>query len=120
MESSAAEDHARAIVNQIDLRLAEALAHTAQVTPASFPTFTRYLDRDWIEQALSATGIATLRRRRLPADRVVWLVLGMSLLRDRPVARALGTRTRPCPRALSPAPSATSARASGHKPCSRR
>jgi hypothetical protein len=86
MEPSAAEDHAGAIVSQIDICLAEALAHDAQVTPASFPTFTRHLDRERIEQVLSATGTATLRRRRLPADRVVWLVLGMALLRDRPVA----------------------------------
>jgi len=89
VESATTEDHAGAIVNQIDLRLSEALAHTAQVTPASFPTFTRYLDADWIEQALSATGTATLRRRRLPADRVVWLVLGMALLRDRPIVEVV-------------------------------
>ena len=89
MEAATPEDHAGAIVNQIDLRLSEALAHTAQVTPASFPTFTRYLDPDWIEQALLATGTATLRRRRLPADRVVWLVLGMALLRDRPIVEVV-------------------------------
>jgi hypothetical protein len=89
VESSTAEDHALAIVSQIDLCLAEALAHTSQVTPESFPTFARYLDRDWIEQALSATGTATLRRRRLPAERVVWLVVGMALLRDRPIANVV-------------------------------
>jgi hypothetical protein len=69
VESSTAKDHAGSIVNPLDLRFSEALAATAQVTPASFPTFTRYLDPDWIEQALSATGTATLRRRR-PSRRV--------------------------------------------------
>ncbi|KYF79231.1 hypothetical protein BE11_38105 [Sorangium cellulosum] len=40
---------------------------------------------EWIEQALAATGTATLRRRRLPAEQVIWLVLGMALMRDRPI-----------------------------------
>src|SRR2546427_11550024 len=41
------------------------------------------IDPDWIEQALELTGTATLRRRRLPAEQVSWLVLGMALYRDR-------------------------------------
>jgi hypothetical protein len=43
------------------------------------------IDPVWIEQALEATGTATLRRRRLPAEQVIWLVLGMALYRDRPI-----------------------------------
>ncbi len=43
------------------------------------------IDPDWIEQALELTGTATLRRRRLPAEQVIWLVLGMALYRDRPI-----------------------------------
>jgi hypothetical protein len=35
----------------------------------------RRLDPCWIDEALEATGTATLRRRRLPAERVVWLAL---------------------------------------------
>lgn len=38
-----------------------------------------------IEQALAATGTATVRRRRLPVEEVVWVVLGMALFRDRPI-----------------------------------
>ncbi len=41
---------------------------------------------EWIEQALEATGTATIRRRRLPAEQVIWLVLGMALYRDRTIA----------------------------------
>jgi hypothetical protein len=37
----------------------------------------------WIEEVLTATGTATLRR--LPAEQVVWLVLGMAMMRDRPI-----------------------------------
>nr|WP_267898818.1 transposase domain-containing protein [Sorangium cellulosum] len=43
------------------------------------------LPAEWVEQALAATGTATLRRRRLPAEQVMWLVLGMALMRDRPI-----------------------------------
>jgi hypothetical protein len=48
----------------------------------------RFRDRipsEWIEQALAATGTATLRRRRLPAEQVIWLVIGVALFRDRPI-----------------------------------
>lgn len=43
------------------------------------------IDPDWIDAALAATGTATLRKRRLPAEQVIWLVLGMALYRDRPI-----------------------------------
>jgi len=45
--------------------------------------FRERLDADWVEQALAATGTATIRRRRLPAETVIWLVLGMALMRGR-------------------------------------
>lgn len=47
--------------------------------------FQKSIDPAWIEAALRATGTATLRKRRLPAEQVIWLVLGMALLRDRPI-----------------------------------
>jgi hypothetical protein len=67
--------------------LAEDLAATsAYGTSESFEKFSRHLDRGWIEEALLSTGTATVRRRRLPAEQVVWLVIGMALLRDLPIA----------------------------------
>lgn len=68
----------------VDLEAALAFTST-QLDADGFQQFTRHLDRTWIEEALLATGTATLRRRRLPAEQVVWLVLGMALLRDRPI-----------------------------------
>jgi hypothetical protein len=53
--------------------------------PEHFETFRRHIDAAWIEQALEATGTATVRRRRLPVEEVVWVVLGMALFRDRPI-----------------------------------
>lgn len=49
-------------------------------------TFTQNIPVEWVESALTLTESATIRRRRLPADQVLWLVLGMSLFRDEPIA----------------------------------
>ncbi len=40
---------------------------------------------EWVEEALTATGTATVRRRRLPAELAVWLVIGTALFRNRAV-----------------------------------
>ena len=57
--------------------------------PHGFANFARHLKREWVEEALLATGTATLRRRRLPAEQVVWLVIGMGLMRDRPITEVV-------------------------------
>lgn len=50
-----------------------------------FARFQESIDPAWVLEALTATGTATLRRRRFPAEQVVWLVLGMALFRDLPI-----------------------------------
>lgn len=40
-----------------------------------------------MEDALVATGTATIRRRRLPAEQTLWLVIGMALLRNESIER---------------------------------
>lgn len=68
------------------MRLAHELTLTSLAAkPEQFDTFCRHLDEAWIEEALLATGTATLRRRRLPAEQVIWLVIGMALMRNRPI-----------------------------------
>src|SRR5439155_23785764 len=52
---------------------------------ASFALFAETLDPEWIERALRATDKASVRRRKLPAEYVMWLVIGMGLLRDRSI-----------------------------------
>jgi len=64
---------------------AELLAVGAGERAASFEIFSQTLDPEWITNALAATGTATIRRRKLPAEYVVWLVIGMALLRDRSI-----------------------------------
>jgi transposase IS4-like protein/DDE family transposase len=51
----------------------------------TFERFARHVPEEWIEEALESTGVATIRRRRIPAERVVWLVVGMALFRDLPI-----------------------------------
>ncbi len=43
------------------------------------------LDSNILEQAFEHAGVATLRRRRLPLDAVMWSVIGMSLFRNETV-----------------------------------
>jgi hypothetical protein len=73
-------------VEPVQETFTEALEFTSDFTPKSFPTLTQHLDPRWIEEALLATGTATLRKRRLPAEQTVWLLLGMAVMRDKPIA----------------------------------
>ena len=67
------------------MRLRESLEAVAAFTPEAFEDLRRDVDPEWIVQALEATGTATLRTRRLPAEQVVWLVIGMALFRNRSI-----------------------------------
>lgn len=72
------------------MSLAESLAAVASFTPEKFEDLRRNIDPEWIEQALQATGTATVRHRRLPAVQVVWLVIGMALFRSRSIHDIVG------------------------------
>lgn len=48
-------------------------------------TFTHNIPVEWVESALSLSDKATIRRRRLPSDQVLWLVLGMAIFRGEPI-----------------------------------
>lgn len=53
--------------------------------PTCFARFGQVLDAQWIDAALAETGTASIRRRKIPAQLVVWLVIGMALFRDRSI-----------------------------------
>ena len=65
--------------------LAEPLSHLSSIVPDELTNLRRHLMPEWIEAALAYTGTRTLRRRRLPAEQVVWLVIGMALMRNRSI-----------------------------------
>lgn len=57
----------------------------------TFERFTRSIDPIFVEEALAESVKATVRRRRLPSDRVLWLVLGMALFRNEAIEQVVRT-----------------------------
>jgi len=92
------------------MHLGKALAQAAAFgKPESFDKFRERVPQGWIEQALAIKeGVATMRRRRLPAVQVIWLVLAMALFRNRPIFEVVDklNLALPDPRRPSVAPSA--------------
>lgn len=63
------------------MRLADTLPATfSECSPQLRATARERLDPAWIDEALSAAGVVSVRRRKLPLDVVVWLVIGANLL----------------------------------------
>ena len=58
------------------------LSETLSQTPAQPDEFNDLIDLAWIEQALTHRGEASIRKRKLPAEQVVWLVIGLTLFRN--------------------------------------
>ena len=69
------------------MHLGKALSQVAAFAkPELLDRFREQIPKEWIEEALTLKeGFATMRRRRLPAIQVIWLVLGMALFRNRPI-----------------------------------
>ena len=68
--------------------LQEALLDVASYAlPENLDGLKAHLNPDLIEEALCYAGVASIRRRRLPAEQVVWLVIGMALYRREPIER---------------------------------
>jgi hypothetical protein len=58
--------------------------------PEQFEDIRKHVDPAWVAEALVATGTATVRKRRLPAEQVVWLVVGMAMFRKWPIHDLVG------------------------------
>jgi len=72
------------------MELGEALlAVGAGERAASFEEFSAAIEPQWVADVLAATGTVSLRRRKLPAEYVVWLVIGMGLFRDRAITQVV-------------------------------
>lgn len=61
------------------------LESLVQMGPERIERFGASIPEAWIEEALTATGTASIRHRKLPAEQVVWLVLGMAMFQDRSI-----------------------------------
>lgn len=55
------------------------------VVPVSLSGFAGSLSPEWIDRALQLGDVATVRKRKLPAQFVMWLVIGMALFADRSI-----------------------------------
>jgi hypothetical protein len=49
----------------------------------------QHLPYEWIEQAVAYSGKASIRRRRLPAEQVVWLVIALALYRHQSISEVM-------------------------------
>lgn len=49
----------------------------------------QHLPYEWIEQAVAYTGKASIRKRRLPAEQVAWLVIALALYRHQSISEVV-------------------------------
>ena len=69
--------------------LRETLEHLRTGQPADISRFAASLRPEWIAEAFEATGCASFRKRKIPADKALWIVLGMALFGDRSIMRVV-------------------------------
>lgn len=71
------------------MELSEALARTSINRLTEFHSLADVLEPDVIQSCLEANGVATLRKRKLPMDAMIWTVIGMALLRTESVRQLI-------------------------------
>src|SRR2546422_3928793 len=64
-----------------------AMVREEYAEPESFGRLLSSIDAAWIEEALEATGTATIRKRRLAAEQGGWLGVGVAPYRDWGISR---------------------------------
>lgn len=69
------------------MNLEQALCSTVENNQQyfSYEKLNQFLDEDIVQQAFETAGVATVRKRRLPLEAVMWSVIGMSLYRQHSV-----------------------------------
>lgn len=69
--------------------LAGSLAAVLGLTPQAFAALGAHITPEWIVEALSAgecgENLAQMRKRKLPVELALWLVIGMAVFRDRSI-----------------------------------
>jgi hypothetical protein len=67
------------------MELSEALARASINHLTGFTSLADVLEPDIIQSFLESNGVATLRKRKLPMDAMIWTVIGISLFRTESV-----------------------------------
>ena len=95
-----------------------ALRQCLSQTPEQFEQLAAFIDPAWIAQALEATGKASIRRRKLPAEQAVWLVIGLALFRNLPLWQVVDQLALSLDGKVLPAPSSSvqARQRLGHEP----
>ncbi len=63
------------------MQLSTALSQVSQNSFSEFTELNDLLDPTIVDKALAQSGIATIRKRKLPMEQMVWAVVGMALFR---------------------------------------
>lgn len=71
------------------MELSEALARTSLNRTTEFDNLGQLLCPDLIKKCLADNGVATLRRRKLPMEAMIWAVIGMALFRGESVRQLI-------------------------------
>lgn len=69
--------------------LADHLNYLNEVQQGDFNRLGSHLPYEWIEQAIANTDSASIRRRRLPAEQVLWLVIALALYRHQSISEVV-------------------------------
>ena len=88
--------------------IAEVMGALQELGPKGLARFEASLEPAWIDEALTASGKASIRRRKFPAEQAIWLVLGMALFEDRSIAAVVSPLELALPRGGAVASSAIS------------
>ena len=67
------------------MQLADALSQVSLNSRTEFQNLTEILSPEIIQQGLDCAGVATIRKRKLPMESMVWAVIGMALFRKFPM-----------------------------------
>ena len=69
--------------------LSQALERLQSFTPEQFSSLSEVLSPELIAHCLELSGSATLRKRRLPMEMMIWSVVGMALFRHQPMSQLI-------------------------------
>ena len=61
------------------------LVYESVEASGSYESVVEAIDPQWLEESLLATGKASIRQRRLPAQQAIWLVIWMGLIRNQSI-----------------------------------
>jgi len=71
------------------MHFSQAIDAISRVTPDTFSSLSEVLSPELIDTCLEQSGVATLRKRRLPLEMVVWSIVGMALFRHIPMGQVV-------------------------------